>query len=91
MPAILFARFVGNIYMGIMGVAKHTESLPFPPFFLETPFDVVYDVALKWENSGAQVHWCEASLVTLLEVALLMKGVTFQHPSKVNPAPDFLL
>ena len=25
------------------------------------------------------------------EMALLMKGVTFQHPSKVNPRGDFLL
>ena len=54
-------------------------------------FDVVYDVPLKWEDRGAQVDWCEAMLVTQPEMAMLMKGVTFQHPSKVNPQGNFLL
>ena len=59
--------------------------------FLETLFDVVYDFPLKWEDSGVQVDWCEARLLIHPEMGLLMKGVTFQHPSKVNPQGDFLL
>ena len=91
MLAILFARFVDNIYMGNTDMARHTHALPAALSFLETFFDVVYDVPLKWEDSGAQVDWCEAKLVTQPEVALQMKGVTFQHPSKMNPQGDFLL
>ena len=90
-PAILFARFVDNIYMGITGMARHTHAMPTTLSFLETLFDVLYDVPLKWEDSGAQVDWCEARLVIHPEMALLMKGVTFQHPSKVVPQADFLL
>ena len=91
MPAIPLARFVDNIYMGVTGVAQHSKPLSATVLFIETLLDIVYDVPLKWEKSGAQVDWCEARLVTQPEVALLMKGVTFQHPSTVHPAPDFLL
>ena len=37
------------------------------------------------------VDWCEARLVTRPEMALLMKGVAFQHPSAKLPTPDLVL
>ena len=95
MPAILFARFVDNMYMGVTGMAGHVHALPATMSFLrlnlETLFHVLYDVPLKLEESGLQVDRCEARLVIQPEMALLMKGVTAQHPSKVNPQGDFLL
>ena len=91
MPAILFARFVDNIYMGVTGMAGRAQELPATLSCLESLFDVLYDVPLKWEKSGDQVDWCEARLVVKPAMALLMKGVADQHPAKVDPAGDFLL
>ena len=90
-PTVLMARFVDNVYLGVTGMNENLQALPSVLLFAQVLLDVVYDVQLKWEKSGTEVDWCEAGLVTQPAVALLMKGVAFQHPSSQNPVPDLML
>ena len=80
-PPILLVRFVDNVYLGIRRVHERSADLPAALVFVQTLLGVVCDIPLKWEKSGHVVDQCEARLVPRPEVACLMNGVTFQHPS----------
>ena len=56
--------------------------------FIEGLLSVVYETPMKWERFGTVTDWCEGRLITQPEFALLLKGVTYQHPVAPCPLPD---
>ena len=89
-PTVLLSRFMDNNYIGYVDFSSADacqQVVQFTQVFLDT----LYNIPMKWEPSGPVNDWCESRVVTSPELALLMKGVTFQPPDTDSPEPDLLI
>ena len=89
-PTVLLSRFMDNNYIGYVNFSSADacqQIVQFTQVFL----DALYNIPMKWEPSGPVNDSCESRVVTSPELALLMKGVTFQPPHTDSPEPDLLI
>ena len=75
-------NYIGYVNFQDPSVQQHVIT------FTQVFLDVLYNIPMKWEPSGTINDLCEARVITLPEVGLLMKGVHFPPPDTSNPHPD---
>ena len=81
------ARLKDNVYVVLCSILGEMQARL--RVALESPLQVIYGIAFKWEEHGMQVNWCE-SMLTRCEGrwALFRKGVCLSLPMSAQEHQD---